>query len=43
MRLVTLFVKTGQVITYDLGLSDFDPTDINQPYMQAQFGIREAK
>jgi hypothetical protein len=43
MRLVTLFVKTGQVLTYDLGLSDFDPTDTNQPYMQAQFGVREAK
>ncbi len=43
MRLVTLFVKSGQVITYDLGPSDFDPTDINQPYMQAQFGIKEAK
>ena len=43
MRLVTLFVKTGQVLSYDIGLSDFDPTDTNQPYMQAQFGIREAK
>ena len=42
-RLVTLFVKTGHVLTYDLGTSDFDPTDTNQPYMQAQFAIREAK
>jgi hypothetical protein len=43
IRLVTLFVKTGQVLTYDLGVSNFDPTNTNMPYLQAQFGTREAK
>lgn len=43
IRLVTLFVKTGQVLTYDLGVSNFDPTNTNMPYLQAQYGTREAK
>ncbi len=42
-RLVTLFVKTGQLLSYDLGTSDFDPFNTNAPYMHAQFGTREAK
>ena len=43
IRLVTLFVKTAHVLTYDLGASNFDPTNTSLPYTQAQFGIREAK
>lgn len=42
-RLVTLFVKTGHMLSYDLGTSDFDPFNTNAPYMHAQFGTREAK
>lgn len=43
IRLVTLFVRTGQVLTYDVGVSEFDPTDPGQPFMQTRFGTREAK
>ena len=40
-RLVTLFVRTGQVLTN--ALETFDGLDANTPFYQAQFGTREPK
>jgi prepilin-type N-terminal cleavage/methylation domain-containing protein len=38
-RLVTLFVKTGQIVTNSI--QNFSPTDVNFPFYDAQSGIKE--
>ena len=38
-RLVTLFVKTGQIVTNSI--QNFSPTDANYPFYDAQAGIKE--
>jgi prepilin-type N-terminal cleavage/methylation domain-containing protein len=38
-RLVTLFVKTGQIVTNSI--QNFSPTDVNYPFYDAQAGIKE--
>lgn len=39
--LITLFARTGQVVTNSI--ENFDYTDVNRPFDDAQLGIREAK
>ena len=38
IRLITLFTRTGQVITTEA--PSFDVTNVNQPYLQPQRGAR---
>ncbi len=40
-RLVTLFTRTGQVVTNEI--ENFNAADRNTPYYAAQFGLRESK
>ncbi len=40
-RLVTLYVRTGQVVTN--AIETFHGLDVNTPYYQAQFGTRESQ
>jgi hypothetical protein len=40
-RLVTLYIRTGQVITNEI--EAFDAYDTTTPYYPAEFGTREAK
>ncbi len=40
-QLVTLFTRTGQVVTNSI--NNFDVTNVNAPFYEAQQGIREAK
>jgi len=40
-QLVTLFTRTGQIVTNRI--ENFDYKNVNAPYAEAQFGLREAK
>lgn len=42
-QLVTLFTRTGQIVTNSIENFDYDINNRNAPYVEAQFGLREAK